>query len=67
MNAWIELATSINSLPNCLSLIITYPAVHETFMKNLDSINGGGVPLIYQNDHDLLNLVEILSKASFLI
>ena len=42
MNAWIELATSINSLPNCLSLIITYPAVYETFMKNLDSINGGG-------------------------
>ena len=28
---------------------------------------GGGVPLIYKNDHDLLNLVEILSKVSFLI
>ena len=25
------------------------------------------MPLIYQNDNDLLNLVEILSKVSFLI
>ncbi|RDU65706.1 hypothetical protein CQA53_05975 [Helicobacter didelphidarum] len=66
---WLMLIKKISNLPQCLVLVVTYGSGYDNFMCNLKEAKMDSIPnlLIFQNNHDILNLVEIISRVSCLI
>lgn len=68
LESWIRLAIEISKIPNVFIIIPTYRAVHEKFMQRLNEVDFDISNFaIFQNDDDLLNLVELVSKMSCVI
>ena len=66
--SWLELAIRVSDLPNCISLIATYPAVHEDFKRQcIESKKDLSKVIIFENDNSVLNLVSLISQVSCVI
>ncbi|STQ86136.1 hypothetical protein LS73_007605 [Helicobacter muridarum] len=68
-SAWLKLIQIIARIPYCRVLVITYPAVHDGFMKQMQQFSDtlDSEITIFKNNDDVLNLVEMLSRVSLLI
>ncbi|RDU61458.1 glycosyltransferase family 9 protein [Helicobacter sp. MIT 14-3879] len=81
--AWLELIDRVSQIPSCKVLVVTYPTVHEEFIQDIkhfdtkSTITNGSIKqsknillnriTLFQNNYDVLNLAEILSRVSLLI
>ncbi|WP_104762573.1 glycosyltransferase family 9 protein [Helicobacter aurati] len=67
--AWLKLMYAISQIASCKVLVITYPAVHDDFIKQVQKFGNDldSELIVFQNTDDVLNLVEILSRVSLVI
>lgn len=71
LKAFLQLMSKVSNIPQCIPLVITYPKVHTQFMQGLQNfqVGGGAINslLIYENNSDVLNLIELISYTHCVI
>ena len=72
--SYLKLTQFIAQIPLCIPIIATYPRIHQIFMETLkefcntqDLQKNLAKLLIFENDHDVLNLIELVSQMDCVI
>ncbi len=66
IDSWLSLIDRISKIPNIALITSTFPAIHNDFMKIL-SAHRNLTLAVFQNNDDLLNLTELISRMDLVI